>query len=365
MGTKILTGNTNDYFEAHKEGGILGIGDYWNPWYISGNPGNDTLKGGAKNDTIHGGSGNDVLEDNYAGDRDVIVGGSGNDTLKSWAGGQDTLEGWTGDDVFYANWNDVIVENANEGYDTVYVNTPLNSFDPYTMPENVETLKVDHIYNFTSGFDAPDKIYGNSLGNFIEVKNAIYNTSSTSSTSTSAWITIYGGGGGDVIFGSNYLQNVIDGGTDDDLIFGGWRNDYIMGDDGKDTVWGAGQIYTGSAYILGRGERDTLIGGAGADTFVLGAPQTVFYDDGILNDTGFNDYGLISDFRIGEGDRIQLAGYAGGYELFESYPTDIGAADKADTFIYRFIAGGYKELIGIVQDVSGMNLNSSAFHYVG
>ncbi|EJZ16341.1 rhizobiocin/RTX toxin and hemolysin-type calcium binding protein, partial [Rhizobium sp. Pop5] len=48
----------------------------------------------------------------------TITGGAGNDLLDGGAG-SDTLKGGAGDDTYVISTGDVVVENANEGIDTV------------------------------------------------------------------------------------------------------------------------------------------------------------------------------------------------------------------------------------------------------
>ena len=61
--------------------------------------GNDTLNGSPENDVLNGYDGNDIL-----------IGGAG----------ADTLEGGLGDDVYYSDNLDTVIENSNEGTDTIY-----------------------------------------------------------------------------------------------------------------------------------------------------------------------------------------------------------------------------------------------------
>ncbi|HEV7881283.1 S8 family serine peptidase [Bradyrhizobium sp.] len=80
---------------------------------LSGNAGDNWLWGNAGNDTLHGGAGNDFL---------------------SGGAGADTLAGGAGNDVYIVdNQNEVVFENANEGYDTVF-----SSAADYTIAANVE-----------------------------------------------------------------------------------------------------------------------------------------------------------------------------------------------------------------------------------
>ena len=96
---------------------------------INGNDGNNTLNGGLGNDDLFGGAGNDTL-----------LGGGGNDTLTNSAG-VDSLKGGTGDDRYNLDANgsdDVIVENANEGTDTVFAN--LNGYTLGANPERAQSM---------------------------------------------------------------------------------------------------------------------------------------------------------------------------------------------------------------------------------
>jgi hypothetical protein len=88
------------------------------------------------------------------------------------------------------------------------------------------------------------------------------------------------------------------------VLWGTIEDDVITGGDSSDRISGVSATGT-SLFDLGKGQIDTLIGGAGADIFVLGDSRGVFYDDGIKGDLGTSDYALIKDFKRGE-DKIQL-----------------------------------------------------------
>nr|WP_254447537.1 right-handed parallel beta-helix repeat-containing protein [Sphingomonas sp. ID1715] len=63
----------------------------------------------------------------------------------------------------------------------------------------------------------------------------------------------------------------------------------------------------------GKGTRDYLYGGGGADLFVLGDARGLFYDDDLAGSAGRADHALILDF--GADDRIQLVGALSDYIL--------------------------------------------------
>ncbi len=90
-------------------------------------------------------------------------------------------------------------------------------------------------------------------------------------------------------------------------------------------------------------------GGAGTDLFILGDGQ-VYYDG-----SGDADYAIISTFNSAEGDRIQLYGFKNEYNLQENV-----SGLPEGTAIYH----NGTELVGIVENVNGMNLNSSEFSFV-
>ncbi len=89
---------------------------------------------------------------------------------------------------------------------------------------------------------------------------------------------IWGGAGHDFLDGQDG-QDFISGGAGNDHVIGGMGNDVLLGGAGDDTLDG------GTATVKG----DRLVGGAGADDFVL------------------RDSARIIDFDTGEGDRLDVA----------------------------------------------------------
>ncbi|WP_353844715.1 immunoglobulin-like domain-containing protein [Pseudomonas sp. MG-2] len=96
---------------------------------------------------------------------------------------------------------------------------------------------------------------------------------------------------------SNDGNDILNGGTGNDLLFGqggddtldgGKGNDILIGGVGKDTLLGG----EGNDILLGGKGDDTMTGGSGADTFVWKA-----------GDIGKD---VIKDFKVAEGDRIDL-----------------------------------------------------------
>ena len=125
----------------------------------------------------------------------LLEGGAGNDSLNG-GGGADRMIGGTGDDTYYVDHpGDVVVENANEGIDTV-----IATID-YTLPANVENLTLGAGAVHGVGNELANVIVGNDLANLLE-----------------------GGAGNDVL----------NGGAGADRLVGGAGNDTLTGGAGKD-----------------------------------------------------------------------------------------------------------------------------------
>lgn len=355
MGTKNL-GSGNDYFKAHKEGGFLGIGDEWRSWTINGNDGNDTLIGGEKSDTIHGNNHNDNVYG--AGGTDSLFGDAGNDFLSDASGQKDYLYGGTGDDIYDIDINDVIAENAGEGYDTLVVRS--STLASYTMHSQVEAAYAGENIKY---------LFGNGLDNFINATVAGIGSKVNVFNQIDNYLEGYGGN--DVIF-AGQGKDTLSGGNQNDFLGGDNGSDTLLGGEGNDSLYGAqyanygytdgtGKFYPVDYAKYGQGEVDTLTGGAGNDSFVLGMSNAIFYQDSTTG-SGAQDYALITDFVVGQ-DKILLNGSASNYGLSTgSY--NVGSSTH-ETFIYKLNSGQAHELIAVVQDVTGLNLNSTTqFTYV-
>lgn len=155
-----------------------GVGDD----QLYGEEGNDRLFGGAGNDVIYGGTGDDIIVGGAASNEaalavgvsdsnflyggtgnDIIIGGIGNDYIDGGAGA-DQMEGGKGDDIYIVNSvNDVILEHAGEGYDTVIASS--NAM----LGTNVEELRLLEGGNFNgTGNSGANKLIGNSQANILD-----------------------------------------------------------------------------------------------------------------------------------------------------------------------------------------------------
>jgi trimeric autotransporter adhesin len=230
----------------------------------SATAGSDILYGGRGAQHIDGLSGNDTL---YGGlsftdvldDSDTLRGGAGRDTILANAG-DDLVYGGEGGDVIY----------GGRGDDWLYGG------------EQIDALGDGGDVIF--GGEGSDTIFGG-FG-----RDTIYGGRWETDPEDGA-DSLYGGQGDDVIYG-NGGSDTIDGGMGADIIYSGVGRDIIVGNDGNDTLYG--------------GEEDILIGGNGADHFIIQ----------INNTTTRSAYGgggptlQISDFGIGDVLKVQNIGNA-------------------------------------------------------
>jgi Ca2+-binding RTX toxin-like protein len=191
-----------------------------------------------------------------------LYGGWGNDTLNG-AGGWDTLYGGAGDDLYiYTAYTGTIVENAGEGFDTVYM------YDNYGQQfmYNVEVIYILG-YSLTA--------WGDNLNN-----------------------TIYGGTGNDTILG----------GHGSDILVGGVGADYMQGSHGDDIYY----VDNVSDYAQ---EYDPAVeGGSGYDTIYSSVNWTLDYyiERLILIDAAVYGYGNErANTIIGNAYANRLYGYEG------------------------------------------------------
>lgn len=253
--------------------------------------------GGDQDDTItiFGGVAN-----GKGGDDDISVygglaavhGDAGNDTLRSLGvQGNNTFYGDYGDDRYYIRYNDIVIEHAGEGTDTVVVN-----FN-YMLGANVENIEVVGANNLITGNDAANVIKVITADN----GNSLHGGAGRDTISGHATIAtsdlLYGDGGNDMLYGYGGADT-LDGGVGNDRLDGGDGDDKLFGGDGFDTVSGG----AGADRLFGNAGSDILDGGAGLNYIDGGAgSDTVSYATataGVLVDlvaTGFQDTHVSQD----------------------------------------------------------------------
>ncbi|MFZ6820336.1 putative Ig domain-containing protein [Undibacterium sp. Ji22W] len=256
---------------------------------INGSSGIDNLLGSNADDQINGLAGNDKLS-----------GLDGNDTLNGGAG-VDEMRGGKGDDIYIVdNISDVIIENVNEGADSIQTTVT------YTMPANVEKLilmdtaainangnSADNILignsgvntltggagnDFLDGAAGSDKLYGgtgndtyviDNIGDLISENTGegldVVNSSISYTLTNNVEVLLLTGslttnGTG------NASQNLLIGNSANNVLNGGTSNDLMQGAAGDDTLTDT----SGNNLFDGGLGNDVLTGGTGKDLFIGG-----------------------------------------------------------------------------------------------
>jgi len=272
--------------------------------------------GNADANTIIGNDANNVLTGDAGADK--LLGGLGNDTLDGGTG-IDVLTGGLGNDIYYIDSSsDSVVENLNEGTDTIF-----SSVTYKIVSANVENLTLTGATNINAtGTDTNNVLTGNSGNNVLS--GGAGNDTITANAGND---TLYGGKGADTMRGNlgddiyiiddigdrvieaasegfDTVQSSVSftltanvealtltgtsvinatGNTTNNILIGNTANNTLSGSDGDDTLDG------------GAGT-DTLIGGVGNDTFKFT----------LVGDTKVASPDIITDFTSGS-DKINFA----------------------------------------------------------
>lgn len=288
------------------------------PDEIRGNGGNDTLSGGAGSDKIQGGYGDDVIyggdgNDTVYGDTgsDVLYGGAGDDklyyTLYPEAGDTDRYFGGTGDDTYYIRTNTSggtsqpstgasnAKENAGEGNDTV-----VSNYYHIALSDNIENLTAEGVnYSYR---DFPRRLEGNDLDNVIRIDPHLGGFADHRGRE----YVLDGGSGNDILIGSEANETYVVDSLGDTIVEPESSNGYNSNDTvrtaisysiedlpaienieliGLETTTATGN--SGDNRLNGElsNAANTLIGGLGNDTYLIGLNDIVVEAEGEGTDT--------------------------------------------------------------------------------
>ncbi|RAP58299.1 hypothetical protein BTJ49_04895 [Oleiagrimonas sp. MCCC 1A03011] len=252
---------------------LTGMGDI----DATGNALDNQLTGNDGVNQLQGLGGDDVLSGQ--GDNDVLEGGAGNDTLDGGAGA-DTMSGNAGDDTYIVdNANDVIVEQAGEGFDGV------ETTSDYTLSDHIEKLTL------VEGSAAHDGV-GNSDDN-----------------------TIVG----------NSASNMLDGGEGADTLTGGLGDDtYVVDNVNDDVVENAGE---GTDTV--KASIDYALASTLENLTLLGTAD--------LNGTG-NDK---DNVLVGNGGSNRLDGGLGADSMSGGQGDDYYVVDSSGDLVFEQAGGGH------------------------
>lgn len=168
--------------------------------------------------------------ENIRGSRfnDILIGDAGSNVINGGEG-DDWMAGGLGDDVYLVDSQfDVVVEYADQGFDTVI--TTLSTFD--LMGSSIEAIRFVSAQSIN--------VFGNEEANLIIANNQNDK--------------LYGGGANDILVG-NGGADLLDGGAGIDILDGGSGNDIYYVDDPDDIILeinGAGidSVYSSTSYTL-------------------------------------------------------------------------------------------------------------------
>jgi Ca2+-binding RTX toxin-like protein len=255
---------------------------------LLGNDGANVLTGTLGGTWIEGAGGNDTLTGLSADDK--LDGGTG----------ADTMIGGNGNDQYYVdNPGDIIVEDPDEGRDTIFV-TGMS----YVLPANFEWLYLNGTGTLTGtgnsednviwgayeddilfGLDGNDELVGGSGYNILDggpgddVFAGGDGVAEVSYLTAPAAVTVglgmnhpqdTGGAGNDLLYGIKNLT----GSHFSDILRGDADNNVIKGSDGDDTIFGR----VGNDTLDGGTGYDRLVGGTGDDTYYVNDSTDFAYE---------------------------------------------------------------------------------------
>ena len=266
--------------------------------HLFGDAGDDILTGGVGADTLYGGTGDDSLYGGYGGDwlngdagADLLFGQAGTDLI--------TLGGSTYHTAGYVAHNVssstqvgtdarinlaglVRIEAVADGgtdFDTIQLSSEGDAFflhDAYSRFNSSVSLVNDYVGNESAArFSNIEQINGLGGDDIIDLTSPDYSLAGI-------FISIDGGAGNDVIWGSD-ADEIIYGGADNDTLFGGIGTDTLEGGAGADVFEFTRTSTDTSVLDFDPTEGDTLrfydTGGA-----VFDENSLTLTDDGILID---------------------------------------------------------------------------------
>jgi Ca2+-binding RTX toxin-like protein len=258
---------------------------------VTGGRGDDSIDGGAGADNVRGGDGNDVIAGGAG--FDTLLGENGDDTLDAGPGGG-LLTGGLGNDtyLFTQGQGPTSINNADASFatdfDRVVFGTVLRPADIVvsrstdhlllTVAATGEQLGI--LNYFTQANSKVDAFQFSDGTSWDDAAIRVLSLSSATEGDDSLFgfetdDVIHGLGGNDALYG----------GAGNDRLFGEAGIDYLSGDDGNDYL-DAGNDSDADILVGGNGDDtlvdgETMLGGFGADTYILTSWKRVTITDAI------------------------------------------------------------------------------------
>ena len=267
---------------------------------LSANVENLILTGTAAINATGNGAGN-VLTGNSA-DNIISDGGSA---------GVATMAGGAGNDTYYVNNSaDVITENANAGWDTVYSSTS------YTLPVNVEavvlqesagnaTIKGNNAYNYLVGNSSDNILVDGSATNQMAggAGNDTYSVSHSGDVivenTNAGWDTVWSSV--NYTLPTNVEELLLYKGAGNINGYGNSSANYMVGNDGNNLL----DAQAGNDTLVAGSGNDTLVGGLGQDYYDLSGAAAISSDTIRIatgdSTVGFGNYDYAVGFKLGTG----------------------------------------------------------------
>jgi Ca2+-binding RTX toxin-like protein len=207
----------------------------------------------------------------------VVVGGTGIDQFTKINATVTTLVGGSGNDVFNYSTKAIFAADSLDG--------------------GADSNRVIFLTDAQTFIDADfDRIAASTIQS-ITTANGANNLTLGANAVAAGIATVTGGTGDDTFDATAYtIASTLSGDAGNDSLLSGTGNDSLTGGNGTDWLQGT------SASSKGVGQFDTLTGGAGSDTFILGDSGFAYYNS-TETDTPV-DYAVITDFE--NGDLLQL-----------------------------------------------------------
>ena len=259
---------------------------------IRGTAGADSLQSSDRDDTLYGGAGNDTL---YGSLADNFLSGDDGDDYLYGQGGSDTFVGGAGNDYFNVDsLDDVIVENADEGRDTVAASVD------WTLGANLESLYVG---------GSASRGTGNALNNSISSN------------------------------GSGTRALTLDGGAGADTLQGGFAGDTYIVDNVGDQIYESASYFDGTSTILNTGV--DLVRASVSYTLAAGIENLTLTGAAPIDATG----NALGNVLTGNAAANRLDGQGGADSMAGGAGNDTYVVDQAGDVIVELAGGGNADTV--------------------